>query len=298
MSISFRSQAGKNNSFTYTPFFRPEQVGNLTIWLNMDSDSAIFDGNGNLTEWRDKLRYVPAVVPERGPPTPAQGYYIPGRENDFPTRTSFGNGNGVLFTANKYMVSQANVTLTTSDSCTIFIVGFFDPNESGVMFSFKVPGLTPGSTTGEGRLQYDQVSDPPQTIGYFDVAGAATTLSTMLNTPGLLIFRIQSGTGPQTIYINADTTTSGSINRDGIASLDGGKTIYIGHSDPLNTDLPFSGKIAEILVYDSVVAIDKVAAYLGQKWGFGSQISGDFADTRVFYPIRSGPIFTFNPRVP
>ena len=291
MSISFRSQAGKNNSFTYTPFFRPEQLGNLTVWLNMDSDSAIFDNDGKLTEWRDKLRYI---APDKG--NPAQGYYIPGLSKREPTLTTFGNGNGIQFDPSNYMVSQANVTLTTSDSCTIFIVGVFDPDENGVIFSFLTPSLVPGSTSGQGILFYNKDTTPPTTMGSFDVVAFASTESTMANTPGVLIFTINPGSGNLNISVNANT--AGSINRDGIESLNGGKTIYIGHSDPLNSDNPFSGKIAEILVYDSVVAIDKVAAYLGQKWGFGSQISGLFADTRVFYPIRSGPIFTFNPRVP
>jgi hypothetical protein len=295
MSISFRSQAGKNNSFTYTPFFRPEQVGNLTIWLNMDSDSAIFDSSGDLTEWRDKLRYVPPNKDD-----PAQGLYIPGLSKRSPTLTTFGNGNGAQFGPTNYMKSQTNVTLTTSDSCTIFIVGFFADEEDSTqnIFSFAGTALTPGSTNAECRLYYDSVSIPPQTNGTFDVTGLATTSSTIVNTPGVLIFSISAGVGPQTIYINADSTTSGTISRDGIESLNGGKSIYIGHSDPAIFDFPFSGTIAEILVYDSVVAIDKVTAYLGQKWGFGTQIFGAFADKRVFYPIRSGPIFTFNPRVP
>ena len=289
-TIRFRPEAGRNSLMQYVPNFRPEQAGNITLWLDASVYSTFtFRIGTQVLTWQDKIN-------------PASLFVLAGDTTDTPIYSSTGfNGlPTVRFGPNKGLKNSAGTpyTLTSNNAVTIFLVGLLDstPTQNSVMFrAAKMDDDTP--------KPLDIGADPMNFYnwyGAFDIASANDYANNQMVdnlSPTVVCFSIPSGSSNEKLYLNANSAYNPSAVARGTTTLSGQwDMIFIGtNGAPGPFEAAWVGSISEVLVYDTSLSdadTAKVSAYLGQKWGFQSSLTTPYNTETVYRPVTSGPLFS------
>jgi len=294
-TIRFRPEAGKSASFQFIKNFRPEDVGNITLWLDASEYSTLTFKVGNqLLSWQDKK--IPQslfVLNSTNSPTyNATGF------NGLPT---------VRFTSQTGLKNSdgAPYTLTANDALTIFVIGSLDssPSQKNIMFrAGKLFGGTPVPLDIGADPNPDPSYTPPpppnwQWFGNFDVTytNSANDQTNQNVNPTVVCFVVPAGASNEKLFTNANPAFSQSAStRGGSFSLNvSWDRIFIGTDGlPGIMENYWDGSISEIIVYDNALSdtdITKVSAYLGQKWGFKDSLTAPYNSEQVYRPVQSGP---------
>jgi hypothetical protein len=306
-TIRFAPQAGKKATFQFIKNFRPEDIGNITLWLDAAETSTFsFISGSQVFTWADKKipQYLFGITEGGSRPLyNATGF------NGRPTVT-FAAGNGLL--------SSSTYTLTTTNAVTIFLVGQLTPAPPP-----PPPGSPPpigpppppppqqammfraGDARGEYLLLLDVGTD--STIGYdwygrgdITEIGNSAGLNTVFATvPTVVCLTVPAGQElNQQLFLNA-SPDNGPFFAQSIGTRASAQTlngvwdvIFLGTNGvPGGGALPWIGSISEVIVYEDVLEvsnIQKVAGYLGQKWGFQGSLSTPYNEEQVFKPVTTG----------
>ncbi len=290
--MRFSPEAGRNATVQYFQNFRPTDVGSLSLWLDASDTSTITltgPGNDEVLIWADKVK----------------GLAFANRGVGFaPTYSSIGFNSrypGIIFSSGKNLgVTSPAFNFSSADSTCIFIVAqsSSSPSSTSLLFRAGIPPIMPGPPT-----PLDIGSDPTSTytfFGSFDITGSANTNTGDITLPFVVAFNVPPAgdSGPkEELSINSATIIQSANNRNGAYSLNAQPAgIFLGFSGaPSPMDSPWDGPIAEILVFNtklSTANIQKVAGYLGQKWGFQSSLAPPYDVESIYKPPRIGPLFT------
>lgn len=287
--IRFSPEAGRNALMQYIKNFRPGDVGKISFWLDASDTSTITLGGAGGNEvliWADKIKGI-GVTSGKGVGT--------GPTYD---STAFNGYPAVVFSANRNLkVDNPNVAFSTTNSGCFFIVAqsSSNPTFNSILFRAGYAGSPPGP------LDIGAGPTPSITFfGSFDITGSANTDTGDPTQPFVLAFNVKPpgdiGTTEE-ISINSNVAFESTNLRGANFSLNSQPaSILLGYNGgPPFMDAPWDGPIAEILVFDtnlSLANIQKVAAYLGQKWGFQSSLTPPYDSETVYRPPREGPLFT------
>ncbi len=291
-TIRFRPEAGRNALMQYIPNFRPEQAGNITLWLDASEYSTFtFRTPNNILTWADKKN-------------PLQTFVLAGDGTLTPvySATGFNGLPTVIFGQNKGLKNNTSkpYTLTSNDSLTIFLVGQLNTSPSQPKIMFRAAEMYSGTP-----IPLDIGADPthiPQPFNWygnfavtFDFSAFSDSVSN--TSPTVCCFNIPAGNTEQKLFLNATSTFIQSVGQRGSYSLNvEWDSIFIGtNGAPGIMETPWDGVISEVLVYDSSLSDSncaKVAAYLGQKWGFKSSLTTPYDTQDVYKPVTSGPLFS------
>jgi hypothetical protein len=287
--IRFSPEAGRNANMQYIKNFRPGDVGTISFWLDASDTSTITLGGPGGTEvvlWADKINGIGFTSGKgvgTGPSYDSTGF------NGYP---------GVVFSANRNLsVNSPSLKFSTTNSGCFFIVAqsLSNPTFESVLFRAGYAGSPPGP------LDIGAGGTPSVTFfGRFDIVGSAFVDTGDPTQFFVVAFNVPptADTQPKEyISVNSSVLTESTNQRGGAYSLsDFPAGVFLGYNGgPDFMNSPWDGPIAEILVFDknlSEANIQKVAAYLGQKWGFQSSLTPPYDSETVYRTPRSGPLFT------
>ncbi len=292
-TIRFRPEAGRSAQMQYVPNFRPEQAGNITLWLDASEYSTFaFIRPNEVLTWQDKK-------------TPQKNFVLQSTQNPLYNATGFNGLPTVVFGQNKGLKNNAATpyTLTSNDALTIFIVGKLNttPSQRALMFR-----IAKAYTVGEGQvpIPLDVGSDPSNFFywyGTFDLplfSDSANNQMVSNPSPTVVCFNLPAGSSYEKLYLNADAAYSQSLQqRTGTNSLSvQADFVFIGtNGAPGFSEEYWDGCISEVLVYDTSLSDSdtaKVAGYLGQKWGFKDILTTPYDSQTVYRPVTQGPLFS------
>ncbi len=288
--MRFSPATGRNALMQYIKNFRPGDVGSLSLWLDASDTSTITltgVGNDKVLIWADKVKGLAFAC--RG-------------ENFAPTysSTAFNSAYpGIVFSSGRNLqVTSPLLNFSTTDSACFFIVAqsLSTPGNKSLLFRAGFSGVP-----NPGPL--DIGSDPMSMyafFGSFDITGSANIGTGVVTQPFVVAFNVlPAGDSGAYEYIskNSAVPIQSTNLRNGTFSLNESPAgVFLGYSGaPSPMDSPWDGPISEILVFDknlSEANIQKVAAYLGQKWGFQSSLTPPYDMETVYRPPRDGPLFT------
>lgn len=287
--MRFSPATGRNALMQYIKNFRPTDVGSLSLWLDASDTSTItLTGaeNDKVLIWADKVK----------------GLAFATRGESFAPRYSSTEFNstypGITFSSGKNLsVTSPLLNFSTTDSACFFIVAqrLSPAGNTSLLFRAGFSGTPPGPL--------DIGSDPMSMsafFGSFDITGSANIPTGDVTQPFVLAFNVSpAGDSGAYEYIsnNSFVPIQSTNLRNGTFSLNQQPAgVFLGYSGaPSPMDSPWEGPIAEILVFNKNLSdadIQKVAAYLGQKWGFQSSLSPPYDIETVYRPPRDGPLFT------
>lgn len=292
-TIRFRPEAGKSASFQFIKNFRPEDVGNITLWLDASDTSTLTltgAGNDEVFRWTDKV---------------AKGNsFVAGRNRPLYSSTGFNGLPAVLFSAGNNLKNDIAFpyTLTSNDALTIFIVGQLTSNIMQQGLLFRAAKMYDG-----GPKPLDIGSDPSNFFnwfGTFDIATFSDSANNQMvpnNAPTVLCFTIPPGTSTEKLFLNANPVSNDSVTQRATSDSLSVQwdAIFIGTNNPNlppGMDYFWNGPIAEILIYDTNLSssdILKVSGYLGQKWDFKSSLTTPYDAETVYRPVPVGPNISF-----
>lgn len=284
--MSFRPEAGKHAQLVYTPNFRPTEIGDAALWFDASDTTTLslnFNAELGVTQvlsWTDKIK----------------GYTFNAGPTDRPLYSSSFNTSypTVVFNGiNSLLQGSGLFGGFTTNACSVFFIG----NASGLPRD-NAPFLTATRVDDTTQIFFKMGIDS-ETGGWFSEFDMATNGAVKNYTDATLPcvgnFNVESGTtNPCSLSINQLTGTPST--RDGAYALGGSYNMYLGGFKGGETSIYFPGNISEILLYSKSLSLEeqnKVSAYLGQKWGLKSSLQSPYTVTQVYYPVTSGPSFTF-----
>lgn len=283
-TIRFNPAAGKSAKMEFIKNFRPEDVGNITLWLDAsDSSTITFQTGTQVLSWGDKK-------------FKEKNFVLAGRTLPVYNATGFNGRPTIIFGADKGLKNDSATpyTLTTNDALTIFLVGQITTTTNFPQTMFRAAELY-----GETPIPLDIGADPLNYFNWFGTFNILNFINSAKNemvsntVPTVVCFTLPAGESYEKLFLNANSTPDQSSEVRLGASLnvvwDG---IFIGtNGAPGLSEAYWNGPISEVLIYDTELSdsnITKVSAYLGQKWGFKSSLTTPYNDEQVFRPVTGG----------
>jgi hypothetical protein len=218
--------------------FNPKSISGIALWLDAADTSTVTLNSGFVSEWRDKT---------------VGSKFVQTTANNRPGQTTINGRNALLF-------DGSNDTLQCVDPFTAYPFSFFIVQRVVAYTSFGMHYAI-GSSTNFNLRQFS-------TAGNIEVESPGSTVrsnSVLYSTSAAELISIvyQSTAASSVLYQNNTSVVySSSFSQPTLSG-----THYIGTR---NGSLPFSGYIAEILVYSKTVSNSEratISQYLGKKWG-------------------------------
>jgi hypothetical protein len=242
LSVLLRRRAGRRRPAT----FSPDQVANLAGWYKADAITGLTNGAAVAT-WPD-----------------SSSNNLTGTQGNVAARPAYQasmvNGKPVVRFDGVNDLIESGMSASPANSTTFAVL-----RPTSTSGAFTIRGSFSGSSTG--GLQY-RVNNGKQLLIKQFVAQIGSPSATTLSTTNFSVVAVTLATGASgsyAFYLNGTADGSGSTTETLVA----GMTTLIGMGQG-GTNEPFSGDIAELICYSSVLSAadrNSVTAYLGTKYG-------------------------------
>jgi len=280
-------------------YFRPDSISGLKLWLDADDASTITESTG-VSAWADKSGQGNNATQGTGASQPS-------------LQAAALNGKSAV------RFDGTDDRLSVSDSQGSF--NYLHNGSQSHVFVVASPGESSNPNTLLGIIGNNAAAS--QNVGfslYYDDRSSSSRNDTLLvsvlrgvsgTTAADLI--AQSSFAPQqasvvSVAVDADNANAalrvvGNVNGRAVSDLSTGaySVSLASASYPLqvgaagNNITPFSGDIAEILIYDAELTTDQrqlVEGYLAHKWGLQSKLPYDHPYASSFYGVQTLPTDT------
>jgi len=249
--------------------FTPTSISGCQLWFDAADLTSLTLSGSNLTAIRDK-----------------SGVTSPTITGGFLYASNSLNGYGVIYNNNGYIRANFPTPFTSSVHTTFLVmVATSLPSDGTRAMSFRAPAGLPIRPLDYAFGSFRYLVRNPNTTGQ---AVTAFTNSyfiwTCYNSTFNLGLRLNGAT---------DLTTNISTNTTTITGYG------FGWNDEGDTQINFPGRIAESLVFNTVLTtaqIERIEAYLAQKWALKNNLPGNHPGiTTTIYPSRRQAIMTSVP---
>jgi len=238
--------------------FTPLGISGLQLWLDAADLSSLTLSGTSLTAIRDK-----------------SGITTPTITSSFLYASNSLNGYGVIYNNNGY-IRGSFPTPFTSSVHTTFIVMIADsiPADGTRAMSFRAPAGLPIRPFDYAFSSFRYIVRTPNTVG----------VSVTSFTGSYFIWACYNSTSTIGLRLNGATDITTAITTNSTTITGYG----FGWNDEGDTQINFPGKIAESLVFNTVLTtaqIQRVEGYLAQKWG----LTGLLPSSHPFKKIQPAP---------